>query len=181
VAGEPFTLTRLLLRRGTDASWLRGLAAWGVFVSQIGAPANEVVVLARGGEPVTPPAEAAEVAGVEQLEATARPVAPYEPPARPDPGGVYAHRWFDVADDDWPEFLSLSERAWPAFEAANEGCHIVGFFRHRTAIAPTRVLLVTRYEGLAGWEKSRQDTNSDEFRRRRDLTLASIVRTYRLL
>lgn len=176
-----FTLTRLLLRRGADAGWLRELSVWGAFLSQIGAPANEVVVVTQGDRAYAPPRDSADVTGTETLEATARPVAPYEPLARPDPGGVYAHRWFDVADDDWPEFLSLSERAWPAFEAANEGCRIVGFFRHTAASSPARVLLITRYEGLAGWERSRQDTNSDEFRRRRDLTLASIVRTYRLL
>jgi hypothetical protein len=174
-----FTVTRLAVARGGHAA-LTPDASWGTFVAQIGAPANEVVVVTQGDGP--PPAPAgATVEGIDVVEATARPVAPYQPLHRPDPDGVYAHRWFDIADDDWPEFLSLSERAWPAFEDANPGTRIVGFFRHATATSPTRVLLITRYAGLAGWERSRQDTNSDEFRRRRDLTLASIVRTYKLL
>ncbi len=121
----------------------------------------------------------------ERLIATVRPVSP-EPPLA---SGVYAHRWFDIREESWPEFLRLSEAAWPDFEARH-GARIVGFFRSLDVEAPeARVLLLTNYPSLAVWESSRMEQTRDEtelrvrehFARRHELTLATIVRTTRLL
>jgi hypothetical protein len=122
----------------------------------------------------------------ERLHATARPAA-IEPL---DTGGVFAHRWFEIASDDWNEFLALSTEAWPAFEAAY-GATIEGFYRSDDAAPPNaRVLLITRYPSMAAWEASRgalRDPSGDvadsgrRFLRRRELTKRSIVRTAALL
>lgn len=122
------------------------------------------------------------IANVEHsyLEATVRPQSP-EPPAKE---GVYAFRWFDLAEADWPAFRDLSSGAWPAFEA-KFGARIWGFFRD-LAVAPPRrrMLLLTSYPSLAVWEASRptntgQDQNTEHalqrFRDRRLLTDATIV------
>lgn len=137
---------------------------------------DELVVLA--GWPGDAPADAPG----ELLRATARPtaIAPFEP------GGLWAHRWFETAADTWAEFLDLSTGAWPAFER-EYGATIHGFFRAEAVEPPdARVLLVTRYPSLASWESSRgagrsEDTDVAEagrrFLRRRELTRRTIVRT----
>ena len=113
------------------------------------------------------------------------------PTARPDadgplqplsPGGVFAHRWFDVAAENVDEIVSLSAEAWPAFEAAFEAT-IHGLFR---AVDPAgRLLLVTRYASVAEWERSRGTGNATSgdlgearrnFARRRTLTGRQVVR-----
>jgi hypothetical protein len=99
------------------------------------------------------------------------------------PGGVFAHRWFELDPADWDEFLALSTEAWPAFESAY-GAKIVAFLRSEDD--PGRVLLITRYPSMAAWEESRGVLRQDmeagrKFLRRRELTRRSIVRTGRLI
>ena len=122
-----------------------------------------------------------------RLHATARPTA-----IAPISGvGLFAHRWFEIDEADWPEFLELSTEAWPAFEAAY-GATIEGFFRtgsdSKSEEKPgtTRVLLITLYPSLTAWEQSRQVLRNPtrdvaesgrRFQRRRELTRRSIVRT----
>jgi len=118
----------------------------------------------------------------ERLRATARPTS-ITPLAK---GGVFAHRWFELAAGDWDEFLTLSTEAWPAFEQAY-GATIEGFFRSEDVAEPdVRVLLVTRYPSMAAWEQSRgalREPSDDvaesgrRFLRRREITRRSIVRT----
>jgi hypothetical protein len=144
--------------------------AWGVFSPQIGEESDTFVAIASAA-----PADADALAD-DAIVTTVRPVD--DQPLTDD--GVYAHRWFDIDAADWPEFLALSEGAWPGFEGANPGVRIVGFFR----CGDDRVLLVTRYPSLASWETSRNapdDAGGANFRRRHQLTKSTIVRTYRLL
>ena len=127
-----------------------------------------------------------EDATVERLRATARP----EAIAPLGAGGVFAHRWFELAANDWDELLELSTGAWPVFEATY-GATIEGFFRSEDVAPPdARVLLLTRYPSLAAWEESRgavRDPNSEaaeagqRFLRRRELTRRTVVRTGTLL
>jgi hypothetical protein len=167
-------------------------AAGGVLVgvwvggTGIGWSSEELVVMAgwtaRPGDAAALFAGAPGVSAVaaERLAATARPAEP----AVLAPGGVVAHRWFELDVDDWDEFLRLSVEAWPTFESLYE-TEILGFFRAPDAGGTARVLLLTRYSSLAEWERSRQATRATEgagaeagrrFLRRRELTRSSIVR-----
>ena len=118
--------------------------------------------------------------GGERMVATARPVDGTEANAPVGPG-VFALRWFECVPSDAEELVALSEAAWPAFEAGTPGTQIFGLFRvgeQEGAVA--RFLLCTRYSNVAAWETSRADTNSEEFRRRRELTTRSQVSLWRL-
>lgn len=183
---DPYRYVTIDVARGESPrlrGWLRGSPndqIWGVFTSQIGAPADQVVVVTTGSADVALP-EASSFVSSEQIAPTVRPTSA-EPLSL---AGVYAHRWFDLAEDDWPEFLALSEGAWPGFEAANPGVKIEGFFRSDAVLSPdARVLLVTRYPSLAAWEQSRNATveaGGANFRRRHELTRSTVVSTFRLL
>ena len=161
----------------------RGGIVVGVFAGAggIGWWDDEATVLV--GWPDAPPAHrgADDAGDAIEMHATARPGA-----VRPlEPGGVFAHRWFEIDGSTWDEFLELSTGAWPAFETAY-GATIEGFFRTEAAPGGTdRVLLITRYPSYAAWEQSRgalRDPTADvaesgrRFLRRRELTKRSIVR-----
>lgn len=111
----------------------------------------------------------------------------------PRVSGVYAHRWFWLQPQDWPEFQRLSEDGiWPYFES--DGCHIVGLWRSAEAGPLAKVLLITRYPSVAHWERTRLQSPhvpdgaddrlyraaQDASRRRAELTERSIVRLTRL-
>jgi hypothetical protein len=126
----------------------------------------------------------------ERLVASVRPVGATPPRT----AGVYAHRWFWLQPQDWPEFQRLSEEGvWPYFES--DGCDIIGLWR---SVAPgplAKVLLVTRYPSLAHWERTRLQSSEppdgaderlyrraqDAGRKRAELTERSIVRLTRLI
>lgn len=114
------------------------------------------------------------------LAATARPATPDSSDAPSGPG-VFALRWFECAAAHAEEFVELSAGAWPAFEEGTPGTRVFGLFRE---VAPgddlSRFLLCTRYPTLAGWESSRADTGSPEFRRRAELTRRTQVTLWRL-
>lgn len=183
-----------VLGRGAERVREAGGVFFGLWHGQIGMGANEGVVmsawpdreqLARGAAVATEGVpEIAEARG-EVLAATVRP----EQPSAPEEPGVYAHRWFTLREPDWPEFLSLSVRAWPAFEKLHEA-RVIGLFRKLDARPPyAEALLLTWYASLAAWERSRPDAaQSDEerepgrlFARRHELTEATVVATTRLL
>lgn len=184
MAEAPFVYCRLRVPRGGLAELRKELAVraaehWALFAAQIGAFSDEAVLIGTGSD--APALTSATVLDVEPLRATVRPLG--AEPLRDD--AVYAHRWFTLALADWPEFLALSDGAWPGFEAANPGVHIEGFFRsEREPEEKARVLLVTRYPSLAAWEQSRNasdEAGGANFRRRHALTETTIVVTYRLL
>ena len=159
-----------------------GASLFGVWRGQIGLEANEGIAmtawadeeaLAAGARALAPVFAQARESHAERLIATLRP----DTPAPPERRGVYAFRFFELADSDWDEFASLSERAWPGFESGFDA-RICGFFRSLDVASPAaRVLLVTRYASLATWEASRADVSREEFQRRHKLTRATIVVT----
>ena len=115
---------------------------------------------------------------VERLIATVRPTEP-TPPTKP---GVYAHRRFEIQERDWPEFLDLSESAWPSFES-DFGVEVVGFWRSLDVEPPrARVFLLTYYPDLSTWERSRRPTKDarERFVRRHELTEHTVVVTTEL-
>lgn len=114
------------------------------------------------------------------LTATARPVTSDASNAPCGPG-VFALRWFECEPAHADEFVELSAGAWPAFEEGTPGPRVFGLFRAaEPAGDSTRFLLCTRYPSLAGWESSRADTGSREFRRRAELTRRTQVTLWRL-
>lgn len=159
----------------------RGL--YGLFSGQIGLGANQGVLIsageADGAQAALVGCDAVLESGRERLVATLRPRDP-TPPTLP---GVYAHRWFELAESDWPEFSALSEGAWPAFESEYDA-EIQGFWRSLDVAPPrARVLLLTRYASLAEWERSRTPQSdatheaARRFRRRHELTADTVVVT----
>jgi hypothetical protein len=155
-----------------------GPALFGVWRGQIGLESNEGIAmtawpdeeaLAAGARRLAPIFAAARESHAERVIATLRPASP----APPERSGVYAFRFFEIADADWDEFAALSERAWPGFESGFDA-RICGFFRSLDVAPPAaRVLLVTRYASLATWEASRADVSRAEFQRRHKRTRAA--------
>ncbi len=146
------------------------LGGWASFVPLIGGWTDERLSISVGIE-----------TDGEPLVATVRPLdsRPENAPVGP---GVFALRWFECAPRDADELVALSEAAWPAFEAGTEGTRVFGLFRAGVVDDGTvaRFLLCTRYASVSGWDASRADTDSPEFRRRRELTLRSQVSLWRL-
>jgi hypothetical protein len=159
-----------------------GGAFFGMFRGQIGLEANEGVLLtaypdaarlAHAVGALRAASAGARDVRTERMVATARPVS-VAPVTLP---GVYAFRSFEIADSDSEEFVSLSERAWPAFEAGYDA-RIVGLWKSLDVRAPdARFHLLTRYASLATWEASRADVGRPEFARRGKLTRATRVVT----
>jgi hypothetical protein len=159
-----------------------GAAFFGVFRGQIGLEANEGVLLTAYADVAklklavgalrAASADARDVR-TERMIATVRPASP-APPTR---SGVYAFRTFDVRDADSAEFVSLSERAWPEFEASYD-VEIIGLWKNLDVRPPdARFHLLTRYASLATWEASRADVGRPEFARRHTLTRRTLVVT----
>ncbi len=174
---------------GAEAVEREGGKLFGLFLPQIGLAASEGILLTlwpdTGREsPILTGAEDVLSSDVERLVATVRPREPV-PPKEP---GVYAHRWFELSAEDWPEFLELSDGAWPTFEKTF-GAEIIGLWRSFDVEAPkARALLLTRYPDLDTWERSRipnaRDSSAREaiqrFVRRHELTEFTIVVTTEL-
>jgi hypothetical protein len=168
--------------RATALRAAAGGALFGLFRGQIGLEANEGVLvtaypdaarLAQSVGALRAACASARDVRTERMVATVRP-ASVAPPTRP---GVYAFRSFEIADADSEEFTSLSERAWPEFEAGYDA-QIIGLWKSLDVRPPdARFHLLTRYASLATWEASRADVGRPEFARRHKLTRATRVVT----
>lgn len=141
----------------------------GLFTPQLGWVARQAALLVRwkdgdvkgrGGQ-IAALAKGKTVRAVQRghLKPTLRPAAA----DRPQPGGIYVHRWFVVETLRVPEFLDLSAQGWRDFETRFDA-RIFGLFAaERTpqdiAQRVTRLLLITRYGDHGVWEKSRDPTS----------------------
>ncbi|HSV04638.1 MAG TPA: hypothetical protein VLI41_15690 [Phenylobacterium sp.] len=152
----------------------------GVFTPLLGFASDEALVLTddRASPDAVLKGSGVVAAERHRMSPTLRP----HQEARPDPGGIYVHNWFNVDAEGFDEFLRLSGAAWADFEAGFDA-RIYGLF----AIEPTvsekadgsrRLLLMTRYRDLGEWQKSRDPTTEamQIFRRRRELTRVSLAR-----
>jgi hypothetical protein len=164
---------------------------FGVFTGQIGIGSNEGIVMTVWPDEETHAKQAGallEAAGeigntsTERLVLRARAGNPEPPTAE----GIYAHRWFELLAEDRPEFVELSEAAWPDFEGSHDA-NIVGLWETLDPEPPlTRLLLLTRYGSLTVWERSRSAHTDQEreawerFLRRHQLTRSTIVAIARL-
>jgi len=153
----------------------------GLFTPQLGWHSRQAALL-FGWRPDAPGREAV-VAGLHgapgvrsherhKAEATARP----KPEDRPQPGGIYVHRWFVVETAAVPEFVELSVQGWRDFEARFE-TRIFGLFATERSgqdrrDGVTRLLLITRYRDHGVWEASRDPSTEAmaAFARRQRLT-----------
>jgi hypothetical protein len=181
---------QLGLARGAAASarFVQALAAidlggqpLGLFTAQLGWEASQVALLIAGGEGASPAAaslaQAPEVLSCVawRLSPTVRPA----PGARLQPGGIYVHRWFEVAAASFDAFVALSAEAWPDFESRFDA-QVFGLFEATGGPSPAvadrrRLLLITRYASHGVWEDSRDPSTAamQTFARRAELTLAT--------
>ncbi|GAC1599059.1 MAG: hypothetical protein NVS3B21_25190 [Acidimicrobiales bacterium] len=192
--GRLSELSAFLCGPASQAATKGGGTLWGCWLGMgsIGWPDDELIVMIAQGD-LSDAGGATEwltdgfdgITNVETrlLVATSRPTVP----ATLQPGGVIAHRWFDLDAGDVDEVVELSSGAWPAFESAYDAT-IEGLFRSQSG--PAALLLVTRYASLAEWERSRQVRKADppgadngdladsarRFRRRHQLTRRQVVR-----
>jgi hypothetical protein len=153
-------------------------AIWGTFSALFGMASNERIVITREKLGAIIPSENL----VEQfaMAATARPIE--FAPLSAD--GLYVLRTFNVLAEHVEEFVELSQNAWTTFETDGEfTAGPQGLFHPnvlRNGLIPMQ--LVTWYDGLSSWERSRApDENArDNFARRRLLTQSTSAIAARL-
>jgi hypothetical protein len=149
-------------------------AVYGVWRSQIGRPRDELTVITAWPDETSagtvtdilralPDVAACEG---ETMTPTLRPL-DATPPRRQ---GNYAFRWFDLAEENWPEFLDLCNAAWPGFEASYDS-QVIGLWRCQDpGPGRCRSLLLTRRPDLAMWERSKIPQGEAEKKVRRQLS-----------
>ncbi|MEO8538290.1 MAG: hypothetical protein ABI577_01025 [bacterium] len=123
----------------------------------------------------------ATVVEARDVVATARPLTD-EAPSKP---GIYVHRLFGVDGKDVQRFVGLSAEAWNTFENTSDyKAEPQGLFRMREhPESGGQMLLVTWYDSLESWERSRTPAPEAEanFRQRAMLTKRSIAIATRLV
>jgi len=167
---------------------------YGIWRSQIGRPRDELTAITCWRDRAPTEDRFAALFGalqglrahdVQAMAATLRPTSA-TPPTRQ---GNFAFRWFETPTAHWDEFLALSAKGWPDFEAAYDS-QVIGLWRivGREAIAGmVRSLLLTRRPDLAMWERSKIPQGAKEaamretFNRRYDLCDSTVVYTTTLL
>jgi hypothetical protein len=178
---------------GAEALALSGGTVFGLWRGEIGMHTDEGVVMSVWPRDAEPDHAALDglahvvESTIERVAATVRPL----DTTPPTDDGIYAHRWFELVEKDWPAFLEHSVSAWPAFQETFDGTRIVGFWK-ALDVDPgrARVLLMTRYASLAVWERSRPyarervagvEDARERFLQRAELTDRTIVRIARLV
>ena len=153
----------------------------GLFVAQLGWEASETALLAErgGGEDKAFEGLLAASEVVDSVSHTLKPTVRPLPDAALTPGGIYVHRWFEVNRSLVAEFIDLSARAWPGFEAQFDA-RIFGLFEltsewEGSPADSHHLLLVTRYASHGVWEDSRDPTTEamQTFARRAQLTIST--------
>ncbi|PFG74813.1 hypothetical protein [Tepidiforma thermophila] len=144
-----------LARQWRESCTANGVVPWGVFAGLLGLRTDELLIVAAAE---TDDAEWPALPGLAvedglDCRPTARPERP-EAQSRP---GIYVFRTFEIASADVDEFVRLSAEAWQTFEAAPAyRAEPRALLRADLPGASSRMLLVTWYDGLASWERSRQ-------------------------
>ena len=115
------------------------------------------------------------------LRATARP-SDDAPLTR---AGVYVFRFFDVRATDVAEVVELSRVAWQTFEPdAQYAAEPMGLFRFADSSAERgRMMLLTWYDNLTSWERSRtpHPEATANFQRRATLSRSALAIATRLI
>ena len=186
------TVAEALAGAGAERLSAAGGSVFGLWRSQIGLPRDELTAISRWGqaeaalgatEVLIEGVEGIRATGAERLVPTLRPGDDATPPHRQ---GNYAFRWFETKDENWDEFLSLCEAAWPGFETAYDS-QVIGLWRgidrrDGSDAETIRSLLLTRRPDLGMWERSKIPANEAEAEVRRKLSrrydLAEWTRVY---
>lgn len=155
--------------------WARhGGSLYGIWRSQIGRPRDELTAITVWPEAPDSAVIAQLTRAVgevrqitsEPLYAALRPAEPQSPRRQ----GNYAFRWFELAQPNWAEFLSLCAAAWPGFESAYDS-QVIGLWRCAAdAAGRVRALLLTRRPDLAMWERFKIPAGAAESEVRRQLS-----------
>jgi hypothetical protein len=171
-------------KRFAAAGLSQGGKAAGLFSPQLGWEAAQVAVLAErdAGQAAPSAALSALAAAPEVLSSEAHPLKPTlrpSPHAPLEPGGIYVHRWFEVEEAGFDEFIALSAEGWPDFERRFDA-RIFGLFERTDVPADAKsgsrhLLLLTRYASHGVWEDSRDPSTAamQAFIRRSALTLST--------
>lgn len=193
--GEGNSLVDLRTRlTDVDSVWRdSGIEVWGRFGGLFGLASNESILMLHGAADLSEQdfrqacGHDIEIIGCLRLAATLRPRT-FTPLTRP---GVYVFRTFRVPGRDVDEVVELSGAAWETFElgtedaAADYRAEPQGLFREKAAgrSEDQDVLLLTWYDDLASWERSRtpDPAATERFRRRHALTRWSSAIATRLL
>lgn len=176
------------LRAETVPGWQTvGWHCWGIWQGLLGLPSNELLLMAaaEGDHGLAPLAgylpTGATATDVLELRATVRPTGVV--PVTRD--GLYVFRFFAVRPEVCDEIVALSQQAWQTFETSPAyRSEPLGLFRpRRPDPAGDRMLLVTWYDGLGSWERSRLPAAEARagFRRRHQLTQGTVAYATRLV
>jgi hypothetical protein len=69
--------------------------------------------------------------------------------------GIYVIRWITMYTHDIAEYTELCLKTWPRFEVGDtQRCY--GVFRSTESTDLCAILMLTWYENLSAWERSRQ-------------------------
>jgi len=174
---------------GRNAIEAKGGKLFGVWKPLIGLRFNNIVCVTEWPDELAAAAHAntavAAISDIEILQrdlwlATLRP----QPGAiaRADPGFV-THRWYDIRESDFQQFLELSANTWGNWEGAHDGA-VQGLWRQKAEPSPglIRMRLMAWYASMAAWENSRHwkgtrgaEVANKNLGARYDLTLDSSV------
>ena len=160
------------------------VSMFGVFVGLFGIATNELYVVLNSKDQIPDPTDLIETRqyvqiGAEHMAPTARPTH-HEPPTKT---GVYVFRWFTVNNQDVDEIAELSKAAWVSFEE-DPHIEVQALFAQSDRNKPRgKMLLITQYDDLATWQRSRSPAKEaqDNFRRRHELTLEATPVATRLV
>lgn len=166
----------------TAACSAAGLQPWGLFNGLLGLRTDELFAIAAAEDvsPGWPLLAGAETVERRELKPTARPVKP-DSLTRP---GVYVLRFFEIAPADVDRFVQLSVEAWTTFENTDDyRAEPVGLFRQDLDASSVLMLLVTWYDTLTSWERSRSPAPAarENFALRAGLTRCALPIATRLV
>ncbi len=188
------TVADALDHEGRQAIEAKGGSLYGIWRSQIGRPRDELTAITFWTDgALAENGMAGALRGItsvrrhetQAMTPTLRPTSPM-PPTRQ---GNFAFRWFETPALHFDEFLALSAKGWPDFEASYDS-QVIGLWRIIEPDATgdmVRSLLLTRRPDLAMWERSKIPQGETEiamretFNRRYDLCDSTVVYTTTLL
>lgn len=147
---------------GRAAVVARGGQPFGLWKALIGHSLNHVVVLTEWPDEASARANASvALGGVEGVTIEAHDL--WLPTVRPMPGakarqehGFVTHRWYDIREGDFEQFLALSAATWDNWEGQHDG-EVMGLWRTVAPPAPglIRMRLMAWYRDMSVWERSR--------------------------
>lgn len=162
--------------------------AWGAWYGLFGLRSNELILVTSWPLDATPSGligvslpPGAGLLEQYELVPTVRPETD-TPMTRP---GLYVFRFFDVYHRDVDEVAALSHEAWTTFEnTADYQAEPQALFAERDRTRETgTMLLLTWYDGLESWQRSRTPAPGarENFRRRAELTRGTLAIATRLV